>query len=381
MPELSSVSERAQDIKPEVDKNAGWVSRAVDGFIEGGKEAVAKPIETVAMVGAGLGAGSLIQAGLSAAEHSGGKFGAAARVGKVALIAAPLALSAYRVSEADDSVKEAGKMVFEMGLFMGASKVGSTVVARHFDAKALTYRPETELPKGVQVKAYGDTAIVTAPRDFYNFPVQVRLQNGKGFIANSTGETKLHAMPESIPGVGRVEYGLRQTTLHTDAGHKFERELMHGSTSMKDAAGNRFSTQDGTSFSARRPNGDHVSFNKDGSIHGMQGSYQSGTDWTFNVDGSIVGRSLPSGKYRTFISAEGEGVASTAAGTSRSISGRVRGSNHLPIQRTEHHFKYDRTNPADTARHPDITPIDAEVKAALTSAAKLLSQLGRGSAA
>ena len=41
MPELSSVSERAQGIKPEVDKNAGWVSRAVDGFIEGGKEAVA----------------------------------------------------------------------------------------------------------------------------------------------------------------------------------------------------------------------------------------------------------------------------------------------------------------------------------------------------
>jgi hypothetical protein len=384
MPELTSVSERAHsanDVK-EVKNPAenSWVSRALDGFLEGGKEVVTKPIESAVMVGTGLGAGSLIQAGLSGAEHMGGKFGAAARLGRVALVAAPLAYSAYRIAEADDSVKESGKMAFEMGLFMGASKIGSTAVARHFDAKALTYKPVTELPKGVEVKAYGNTAFLSAPRDFMNYPVQVRLANGKGFIANNQGELRLHPMPETVPGVGRLEYGAHKTTLHTEAGGKFDHELRYRSTSTADAAGNKISTGDGTSFSVRRPNGDHVSFEKDGKINATEGSYQSGRDWTFFTDGSISMRSLPGGKYRTHITPEGDGVSSVAHGTSRSIMGRVRGSNHLPIERTEHHFKYDRNNPTDTARHPDITPIDAEVKAALASAANVFKQIGRGSA-
>lgn len=381
MPELPSVSDRAHSEKETkvTNSESSWVGRALDGFLEGGKEVVTKPIETAIVVGTGLGAGSLIQAGLSGAEHMGGKFGAAARLGKVAMVAAPLAYSAYRISEADDSVKEAGKMAFEMGLFMGASKLGSSAVARHFDAKALTYRPVTELPPGVQVKAYGDTAILTANRDFYNFPVQVRLANGKGFIANNSGESRLHPMPEQIPGLGRLEYSRGGTTLHAESGAKFEHNIQYKSTSTSDNLGGKVSTHDGTSFSTLRANGDRVSFGKDGEVHVSQGSFQSGNDWTFAADGSISMRSLPSGKYRMHITPDGDGVSSSAYGSSRSLMGRVRSSNHLPIERTEHRFKYDAKNPsADGPNLPDVTPIDAQLKELLTGAANVMNKIGRG---
>lgn len=381
MPELTSVSERAhseEEFKV-ISSESNWVVRALDGFLEGGKEVVTNPIETAIVVGTGLGAGSLIQAGLSGAEHMGGRFGAAARLGKVAMVAAPLAYSAYRISEADDSVKEAGKMAFEMGLFMGASKLGSNAMARHFDAKVLAYRPVTEVPSGLQFHASGNKAIVTAGRDFYNFPVQVRLANGKGFIANNSGEVRLHPMPEQVPGLGRLEYSRGGTTLHTESGAKIEHEIFQRTTSIADNLGGKVSTRDGNTFSAQRANGDRVSFEKDGNVHVSQGSFQSGNEWIFAADGSISMRSFPSGKYRMHITPDGDGVSSSAHGSSRSLMGRVRSSNHLPIERTEHRFKYDAKNPsADGPSLPDVTPIDAQLKELLAGAATVMNKIGRG---
>ncbi|CAN5487190.1 hypothetical protein BH10CYA1_BH10CYA1_23770 [soil metagenome] len=102
-----------------------WHSRALDSFLQTGKEAIIDhPVNTTLNAAAGFAIGRGVQHALIAAESVGGKVGVAARVAEVAFGVAPFVYMAHHIYTADDSAKEAGKVIFDAGLLMAASNVG-----------------------------------------------------------------------------------------------------------------------------------------------------------------------------------------------------------------------------------------------------------------
>jgi len=109
-----------------------WTSRAIDSFLESGKAALSHPVDTAVGIGTAAGIGAGIQATLNAAERVGGRIGAAAEVAKIGLLVLPTVYTGVKIGTASDSAKEAGKAVFDTGLFLGASGLGAGAVRANF---------------------------------------------------------------------------------------------------------------------------------------------------------------------------------------------------------------------------------------------------------
>lgn len=386
-PLLSGKSEASVDSGNKSKENEGllstlsdtWAGRAVNGFIDGAKDVVRHPGETAALVGTGVAAGALIQFGLNNAEKLGGGIGLVARAARVGVIAAPILHSVSRVIRADDAATEAGKVVFETGMFLGAAKLGSYMDRIPRVGKIFGPEATSPVPEKLQFQVLGDKV------KFANATgetVQVRLANGKGFVTDRLareGVVQLVDMPKQIPGAGRLEYAPSSTTLVNEAG-SFTRPLDSRSiTVVRD--GHTIATNDGKTFTVARPNGDHVSFFEDGKITAMQGKYESGTFWEFGADGAMSMKSSPAGKYSFVVSAEGEGSFTYIHGTSRGIRGiggpRVR---HAPLKTETKPFSVApgettvRTPYGDWTK-PDLTAVSVADKSNL---ARVLDVLGNG---
>lgn len=354
-----------------------WLGRAVDGFIDAGKDALKHPGDTAVMVGTGLGVGALIQTGFNRAEHMGGRIGAVAKVGKVALVVGTAGLAALNIATAEDSARETGKMAFDTGLFLGAAKLGTfadrmPLIGNHLQPKAVT-----EVSKGIlDFRVIGDKVdLRVADRLGLASPEQVRLSNGKGFIARFNGKTDLIDMPKEIPGVGTLEYGRTATTLTSPNG-QFSRELVYGKVSTKLPDGSSAHTVAGKDIGVTRANGDRVSFGQFGDVSVSQGRFESGNSWTFAPDGSFSMRSLPAGKYKIDVDANDVATSIYTHGSSRSIRGMVRSSNYKPLEREVTTAPFVRGSGVVFGRQiPDITPVHPSIREDLASAKVILDKV------
>ncbi len=129
---MSKFGDAALTSKSEVTSapDQSWTSRALDGFLESGKQAIAHPVDTAAGLAAGGVIGAGVQKTLDVAEKMGGRVAVAAEVAKVALVVGPLAYSGYKITTAEDSARETGKTIFNTGLFLGSAGLGASSIAR-----------------------------------------------------------------------------------------------------------------------------------------------------------------------------------------------------------------------------------------------------------
>jgi len=347
-----------------------------DGFFSGIAQSAIhaweNPGETAAKVGGGLAIGALIQTGLNNAEMVGGKVGTAAKLAKVALLAIPAALTAKEVVTSDTPFETAGKMTFDMGLFLGASKVGTYADRVPKIGTVFGPRPTSHVPERLKFQVRGDEVHVNTRGVEYGTH-QVRLANGKGFIFKSNDTVvPLREMPLHIPGKGQIEYGPNATVLHTESGGRFVRTLGRGYVSSKSDEG-ILHTVDGKSFNMNRTvdgRKEDITWHGNGAVDVRQGSYQSGRDWSFKEDGSASMRSLPHGKYRMQFGPDGEGTYTYTHGTSRGIAGLVGPvSRYSPLKRdvTPMNIK--------DAPTPDISLPSLESRTALLDAKRVLDAL------
>jgi hypothetical protein len=380
-------SNKKADLAPDTHStNTDWVTRAVNGFADAGKEAIQNPGETALKVAAGLAAGGALQAAINNVEHCGGKIGTVAKVGKVALLAVPLGLAGFEIATADDSARTAGKMAFETGLFLGAAKLGRSADQITGLGKAFGPRPMSELPatpagERLSYQVFGDKVHVSFPKHHdVPLPAQVRLGNGKGFVVNNRHQVSdLMAMPTELKGIGKLEYGKHSTELHTESG-VFKRELSMGRTSTAGTDGSKVSTFNGKDVEVVRKNGDEVYFGRDGHVSVQQGKFESGRSWEFKPTGEVDMRSLPAGKYRLHADANGDATYTYTHGSSRSIRGMVASSRYKPLQQDVTPVEYNRA--AGTIGHyqiPDIRPVDKHVLANLFSARSAFDSIYKAS--
>lgn len=361
-----------------------WCSRAVAGFIDSAKDVVKHPGETAATVGGGLAVGALIGFGLNNAELMGGGIGTLARFAKVGLIAAPIIHSVGKLMGAHDSANEAGHLAFEWGMFLGAAKLGSYADRIPGLGKAFGPRATSAVPENINYQVFGNQVKYSNNATSYEGPVQVRLANGKGFVTENgwtpKGVVPLQEMPLEIKGVGKLEYAPKSTTLVTESGAYTQ--LLKGREVSLVRDGSTISSTDGKTFNVLRPNGDRVAFHENGSISASQGNYESGTSWTIGADGSLSMRSMPAGKYKFDLAADGEGSFVYTHGTSRGIRGiggpRVR---HAPLQTETRPFtavpsEVDIRTPFGTWSKPDLAAVPAADRANLVRALESFKALG-----
>lgn len=363
--------------KPEVEHvEQNWLSRAVDGFIDSGKDALKNPGETALTVGTGLGTGALIQTGFNHAEYMGGKIGAIAKVGKVAMLVGTAGIAAFNVATAEDSARETGKMAFDTGLFLGAGKLGSFADRMPGFGKYLQPKAVSEVPRGLDFNIRGDKVDVNITERFgFYSPQQVRLSNGQGFVTRFTGTTKLVDMPKEVPGVGSLEYGKSATTLVTPNG-RFSRDLDRGGITTDLANGSKASTSNGKDINISRPNGDLVSFSGDGRVYVSQGTYESGTQWNFAPSGAFSMRSTPAGKYKIDVDANDVATYTYTHGSSRSIRGMVNSSRYKPLVQDVTTEPFVRGSGQVFGRQiPDIRPVDPKIVADMLSAKSVLDKV------
>lgn len=348
----------------------------VSGIVNSAIDAWQNPVKTGAKVGTGLALGAAIQAGLNNTEMMGGKIGTAAKVAKIALVAGTGLVAAADVVTSDKPGEALGHMAFDSGLFLGAAKLGTFADRVPGGSQLLGPRATSEVPKGLKFDVRGEQARVDAKMLEYG-AYQVRLANGKGFAFHSSGDTvvPLREMPLSLAGKGHIEYAPRTTTLTTESGQKFVRDNEFGSISTK-IGDDTLSTTGGKAFHMeRRVDGrfESVSWNADGSAHVRRGNYSSGQDWSFAADGSVSMRSLPHGKYRMNFGPNGEGISSTAHGTSRGIAGMVGPrSRYAPLKRTDTEVQLKDVNA------PSVVLPTAESRNALVDAKRILDDLSGG---
>ncbi len=362
-------------------EDGDWQSRALSGFLDSAKEAWSNKEDTATTVASGLAIGAAIQTGLNNAEHVGGKVGAAAKIGKALFVGVPLAMSAVRITGADDSAREAGRMVFETGLFLGAGKLGSMADRVPVLGKPLGPRPVSQVPEKLNYQVFGKEVKIDNLSGSYS-PVQVRLSNGMGFITSGARQetSSLIHMPREVQGVGKFAYDSRSTTL-TNSHGSFTRSHVDKSTSVVTKSGDTVSTTDGKVYTVRRTeSGNELSVFPDGTRSVLEGSYQSGRLWSFREDGSIAMRSLPSGKYRLNLDPSGDGIYHFTHGTSRGIAGRVGPrSNYSPLKIDD--TKVSLNPPADGTRKavpfmiPDANPLPVNVVKPLFESRQILDLL------
>ncbi len=379
----ANVSNRTNDAKQE---NQDWASRAFQGFFDAGKEAFENPGETAVKVGAGLAVGGVLQSAINNVEHYGGKIGTVAKIGKIALLAVPVALSGYEIATSEDSAKTAGRMVFETGLFLGAAKLGTAADRIPGIGKAFGPRPMSELPATPQgdrlsYQVFGDKVQVTLPKHHdIDLPAQVRLGNGKGFVVdNRSRVTELFAMPTELKGLGSLEYGKHGTLLHSESG-LFKKELSWGRTSTSTADGSRVATANGKDFEVRRSNGDEVLFRNDGRISVSQGNFESGRRWDIKSTGELDMRSLPAGKYRLHADANGDATYTYTHGTGRSIRGMISSSRYQPLKQDISSVPYDRVaGTIGNYQIPNITAVEKTVLDNLLTAKSAFDKIYKAS--
>lgn len=353
-----------------------WCSRAVAGFIDSAKDVVKHPGETAATVGGGLAVGAMIRFGLNNAELMGGGIGTLARFAKVGLIAAPVVHSVGKLMEAPDSANEAGHLVFEWGMFLGAAKLGNYADRIPMAGKAFGPRATSAVPENLEYQVFGNQVKYANHAKNLLGSVQVRLANGKGFVTENGGPlpgiVPLQEMPLKINGVGKLEYAPKSTTLVTENGAYTQPLARREVSLVRD--GSTISSADGKTFNVLRPNGDRVAFHENGTISAMQGDYVSGTSWSIRADGSLSMRSLPSGKYKFDLAADGEGSFVYTHGTSRRILGiggpRMRSA---PLKTETHPFtaapgEADIRTPFGNWSKPDLALVPAADKANLARA-------------
>ncbi|MBX3137293.1 hypothetical protein KF707_13705 [Candidatus Obscuribacterales bacterium] len=364
--------------RPEDDD---WQSRALSGFLDSAKEAWSNKGDTATTVVSGLAIGAAIQTGLNNAEYVGGRVGAAAKIGKALFIGVPLAMSAVRITGADDSAHEAGRMAFETGLFLGAGKLGSMADRVPVLGKPLGPRPVSQVPEKLNYQVFGREVKIDNLSGSYS-PVQVRLANGMGFITSGARQetSSLIHMPREVQGVGKFAYDSRSTTL-TNSHGSFTRSHVDKSTSVVTRGGDTVSTIDGKAYTVRRTDsGSELSVFPDGTRSVLEGSYQSGRLWSFREDGSIAMKSLPSGKYRLNLDPSGDGIYHFTHGTSRGIAGMVGPrSNYSPLKIDD--TKVSLNPPADGTRKavpfmiPDANPLPVNVVKPLFESRQILDLL------
>lgn len=346
-----------------------WASRMANGMTEAAREAWSNKVETAATVGSGLAIGAAIQAGLNNAELMGGKIGVVAKVGKVAMIGVPLALSAARILTAEDSARETGKMVFETGLFLGAGKIGTMADRVPGAGKLFGPRVTSELPYKLDFQVRGNNVRINHIGSDAQTPFQVRLANGNGFTVRSRGDAALTPMPAEVPGVGRLAYGAHRTELTTRSG-TYVRPTGHTVDTFTTHNGVTIGTSDGRRFDVFRSGGplgsERITFTPNNPTTVLQGNYRSGRLWSFHDDGSIAMRSTPASKFRMHLDPDGDGLLSVAHGTTRGIMGMAGPiSNRSPLVRNE--TRVSINPPADGSRSsipfaiPDVTPPPKDV--------------------
>ena len=328
-----------------------WAERAVDGFWTRTKESASKPVETALTVGAGVGVGLVIQGALNNAELMGGKVGQFGRVAKAALFYVPAAMIGSQIARADDAAAEVGKIAFDYGLFLGAAKIGRTFGDRIPGVqKLIEPRAVSPVPEGLSYKVSGELVTVNSFPKGHGVQ-QVRLANGMGFVTPtdsgslSAGVKTVHntfliGMPKEVRGVGLVEYGPSSTTLRQFADGKAFTKDLNTRVIHTDSVGGRLQAKTDTSFDLVKADGTarrfqfegsqqvirgngvpEATIHRSGAVHLREGNVQSGRDWNFNSDGSISMSSLPYGKFRLSLNAQGEGIYAVKDGTSRGIAG------------------------------------------------------------
>jgi hypothetical protein len=370
-------------LRSSMDNGSSWQSRALSGVTDGAREAWDNKTGTALMIGSGLTIGAVLQTGLNNAELVGGKVGMVARAGKTAAIAVPLILSGVKIAGADDSAHEAGKMAFEMGLFLGAGKLGTMADRVPLAGKVLGPRPTTSVPERLNFQVIGNKVEIKNGSNVYG-SVQVRLSNGKGFIASGERmeSANLIKMPEHIPGAGRISYTAESTTLTN--GHGIYSRSVHGGTTSILRDGQLVTARPNGGYTLQRDGGplrtETVTFHPRGVTEVEQGSFHSGRHWLFGEDGSISMKSLPHGKYRFNLNPDGEGTYLFTHGTSAGIAGRVGPrSRYAPLQRDS--TPVSLNPPADGSLKPvpfplpDITPLPAAVTKNLFEARSVLDAI------
>lgn len=359
------------------DRNGqeGLINGVLAGMKDGVREIADKPVETGLTVAAGLKVGALIQTGLNNAEHMGGRVGMLAKAAKIGLYAIPAAVSVFRVATADDKGHELGKAAVDSALFIGAGKLGRS--ADQIPGLGKVFGPRTtgsDMRGAVDYQVLGNRVRIDSFKGAgdvgYHDPIQIRLANGKGFVATGRGTQDLMDMPLSVDGKA-LGYFARKTTMME--GDTLVTRGLRGGVKMDTADGAVLSTGGGKTF-VRTRGEDSVTFNADGSAGTMQGSYRSGRDWDLHTDGSITMRSLPAGKYRLHIAPDGNATETVARGTSRSIMGMVASSRYKPLELT----KYSHTRVDDMVGHyriPDFTQPALSDKNILRSALESLGKV------
>jgi len=340
----------------------------LDGFSQSAAEAWQNPVDTASKVGSGLAIGAAIQAGLNNAEHLGGKIGLVAKTAKVSLIVGSGIFAANEIATSDKPSETAGRMAFDLGLFLGAARLAGGYADRVPGVRSLTSpRATSEVPKGLEFEVRGNQVRVdptAMEKSSYGTVYQIRLANGRGFRFTDAGiqDVPLRTMPVSLPGKGRIEYAPEVTTLRTDAGQSYNKLIGHGSVSTKIEDGTLSTSGGGKFHLDRRSIGtdESVTWNPDGSVSASQ----PGRLWKFNADGSAEMRSLPYGKHRLAFSPDGNGI-------SRETYGRIAGpiSNHTPFRRTETLVSLKDSNA------PAIVPPTVEQRNALLNAKLILDQI------
>lgn len=336
---------KSEILKEKTEQENAWHQRLLSGFIESADRSWKNPADTAAFVASGLAIGAAIQTGVNHAELLGGRVGKVAALAKNGLFYIPPLLMGSQIARADDGFKEAGKAVFDYGLFLFAANMGKSVDNVRGLGRISEPHAMTKVPEGLRFRLKDGMAHID------RFPTaegmhQVRLSNGQGFIVSSNGRyldrptATLFEMPKTLGTDGKLTYSSSTTTLQIGA-HKFERDLASGLTTVRmdgkqlRTGGNGFVDEIAADGSIRRFMGDgsqkliksdyEGTLFKDGSAKVLEGSYQSGRQWSFGTDGSISMRSLPAGKYRLDLNAAGEGTYHFTHGTSRGIMGMTGG--------------------------------------------------------
>ncbi len=203
----------------------------------------------------------------------------------------------------------------------------------------------------VEFQVFGKNVDVNFPDGPTNWPqpMQVRLSNGKGFVATDNGRTNLIDMPTQLKGGGQLEYNPGTTTLTNEHGSfiKFLGKTGNAADApvRADLDANRFIfTGEGDSYTIKqmysRRGG--TTFHPDGHISMQDGEWVPradgmlrGRQWEFSPDGAITMRSLPAGRHQLRIEPNAaEAEYTHSLGSNEAIAARATSGNHLPEDQT-----------------------------------------------
>ncbi|MBS1953749.1 MAG: hypothetical protein JST89_06185 [Cyanobacteria bacterium SZAS-4] len=245
------------------DTEQSWTSRALDSFLNAGKEAVIDhPVQTSGSLVAGFVIGDGVQRALTAAESMGGKIAMSAKVAELAFAVAPFVYMSHRIYTADDSAKEAGQAIFDTSLFVGTASLGRAWRFSKYEDAALQSGKIT----------HPGLSLEDAPR-------AAALASSDTAMKNST-RSYFAGIYEKNHADGVVSKFLRnKTEIRTTASND---------------------------ILAVRPNGDQVTFHENGMISALQGVGPGVKQWEFRPDQSFTMRQ---GNHTMRVGADGRGMS------------------------------------------------------------------------